>query len=80
MKKIHVTELNASLADCFQAGIVMFAAAGNRADSHPGISFPANNQHVIAVGATNENDGDAPIRLTGTDVFLIVEGANAEMS
>lgn len=55
------TDIDAALQDCFNAGIVMFAASGNYGGTGPGSSpdtifYPASNPNVIAVGATNEND------------------------
>lgn len=51
------TDIDVALQDCFNAGIVMFAASGNDAPLYPDvINYPASNPHVIAVGATNEND------------------------
>ena len=45
---------DAKLKDCFDAGIVIVACSGNYDEGV--IRYPAKNEHVIAVGATNEND------------------------
>jgi subtilisin family serine protease len=51
------TDIDDALQDCFDAGIVMFAASGNDAPQYPDVvCYPARNTHVNAVGATNEND------------------------
>lgn len=51
------TNIDVRLQACFNAGIVMVAAAGNYAILYPDtIFYPASNANVIAVGATNEND------------------------
>ena len=50
-------DIDVCLQACFNAGIVMFAAAGNYAGLYPDtVFYPASNPHVIAIGATNEND------------------------
>ena len=50
-------DIDDMLEDCYDEGIVLIAASGNSAVSDPDfISYPASNSHVIAVGATNEND------------------------
>ncbi|MBW2662248.1 MAG: S8 family serine peptidase [Deltaproteobacteria bacterium] len=57
-------DIDTCLQDCFDAGIVLVAASGNNATGEPDfIYYPASNANVIAVGATNENDG----RCTSTD-------------
>ena len=51
------SNIDVRLQDCFDAGIVLVAASGNDAPTHPdSIRYPASNPNVIAVGATNEND------------------------
>ena len=51
------SNINLSLQDCVNAGIVLVAASGNDAPTHPDqVNYPASNLNVIAVGATNEND------------------------
>ncbi len=50
-------DIDDMLEDCYKEGIVLVAASGNSAGSDPDIiAYPASNRHVIAVGATNEND------------------------
>jgi subtilisin family serine protease len=45
------------LKQCYDAGIVMFAAAGNWGGSCPDeIGYPASSKYVIAVGASNQKD------------------------
>jgi len=49
--------IDGELRNCYDAGIVMFAAAGNSAVGQPDkIAYPACSNYVIAVGASNEND------------------------
>lgn len=51
------SNIDLKLQECFNADIVMVAASGNYAGALPdNIVYPARNPHVIAVGATNEND------------------------
>ena len=51
------TNIDVRLQACFNDGIVLCAASGNRAVPNPDtINYPATNTNVMAVGATNEND------------------------
>lgn len=53
-------------------GIVCVAAAGNDNSSEP--AFPASYQHVISVGASNENDQKASFSNYGSTIALLAPG------
>ncbi len=52
--KIYNTAYNEPLTDCYNAGIVFVASAGN--DGGSDANYPGNYAHVICVGATDKNN------------------------
>lgn len=61
-----------AFANAWEAGVMIFAAAGNRGDSTA--FFPASYPEVISVGATTE--GNSPWRFTqkNSDIELVAPG------
>lgn len=63
----------------YNAGIILVAAAGNEGDGDPNTtetSYPAAFDSVIAVGATDKNDGVADFSNTGPYLELTAPGVN----
>jgi hypothetical protein len=56
------------------ADIVMVAAAGNEAGG--GVTFPANDPRVIAVGATTSTDAVASYSSLGVEIDLVAPGGS----
>ena len=69
--------LNDAVQDAWNAGLVIVAAAGNNGTTE--LFYPAAFDHVISVGAFNENHGRASFSNYGTWVDISAPG-NAIMS
>jgi len=52
-------------------GIPVVCASGN---NNTGVSYPANNANVIAVGSTNQNDQKSSFSNFGTELFISAPG------
>lgn len=60
--------------DAFNAGVVLFAAAGNEGNST--IQYPAGYNNVIGVGATDNNDQIADFSTYNSSVDISAPGAD----
>lgn len=60
----------------YNKGCVLVAAAGNEGDQGNEINYPANFNHVIAVGATNGNDAKAGFSQYGSWIDVMAPGGN----
>lgn len=61
----------------YEKGVVIVAAAGNSGRTHnPGVGYPGACDHVIAVSASNENDGLADFSSRGPQVDIAAPGTN----
>ena len=59
-----------------ERGVVMVAAAGNDGPCTDCVGFPARDERVIAVSATDENDDLADFSSTGPEVELAAPGVD----
>jgi len=63
------------LKECYDDGMVLVAAAGNTLNPNDmGVLFPATDMHVIAVGATDENDERLFYSRTGNELSVVAPG------
>jgi subtilisin family serine protease len=58
------------------AGILIFAAAGNSYDGTDGLSYPAGYPSVVSVGAVDSNNVIADFSQRGADLKLVAPGVN----
>ena len=70
--------LNDAIDYAVGKGVVIVASAGNAGPCTTCVSFPANDPDVIAVSATNRNDGFAGFSSQGNAVDLTAPGAAVE--
>jgi subtilisin family serine protease len=68
-------DLQDALLQAMRNGCLVVAAAGNNADSGSPTTYPAADPHVLAVGATNQNDAVAAFSTTGSWVDLAAPGS-----
>jgi type VII secretion-associated serine protease mycosin len=66
-------ELQRAVQEAIAAGVVVVAAVGNRPNELV-VSFPAQYDGVIAVGATDKNGNRAEISVTGDKLTLLAPG------
>jgi subtilisin family serine protease len=64
------------IRDLLAAGIVVVAAMGNEYEEGNPTSYPAGQDGVIAVGATDEADRRANFSCTGKHIALVAPGVN----
>ncbi|MBP7496775.1 MAG: S8 family serine peptidase [Bacteroidales bacterium] len=62
------------MTDCYNAGIVMIAAAGNDGEGDNKTHYPAAYANVIAVGSTNEDDKRSAFSQYGTWLDISAPG------
>jgi hypothetical protein len=67
-------KLNAAVAACIKAGIVVVAAMGDHKDPEDVVSYPAAVPGVIAVGATDRHDRRLATSPTGNDIWIAAPG------
>jgi subtilisin family serine protease len=74
------TDPDASLQDVLLSamhnGCLIVAAAGNNGEEGSPTTYPASWPHVVAVAATDENDGVTPFSTTGPWVDVAAPGKN----
>jgi len=73
--------LPTAMANAATAGVILVAAAGNYSNSSSGgpVQSPANCEHVIPVGATDENDNVASFSARGSSLAahgVVAPGVN----
>ena len=66
--------LENAILDVVRSGCLLVAAAGNDGDSGNPIKYPAAWPHVLAIGATDENDAVEPFSETGSWIDLVAPG------
>jgi hypothetical protein len=69
-------DLQDALLRAMRNGCLIVAAAGNNADSGSPTTYPASYPHVLAVGATDENDAVAPFSTVGPWVDVAAPGTD----
>ncbi len=70
----HSLTMERAVADAYEAGVLLVASAGNSGSES--VSFPAAYSNVIAVSATNNNDGFASFSSFGSEVELTAPGVS----
>ena len=63
-----------SIVDAVNSGVIVIAAAGNESTSSP--SYPAANEGVISVAATNTNNGQADFSNFGPTIDVAAPGVD----
>lgn len=66
--------LQDALLGAMRSGCLIVAAAGNNGDEGSPVSYPASWPHVLAVGATDQNDASASFSTVGRWVDLAAPG------
>jgi subtilisin family serine protease len=66
--------LQTAVANAYNAGLVLVAAAGN--DGNSNINYPAGYAQVISVAATDANDAHASFSNTNSDVEVAAPGVS----
>lgn len=77
----NYTAMQTAVAEAWDHGILLVAAAGNNDDPVPGIRYPAKYGDVIAVTGTDEDDGFAEAySIAACDFRFSNSGTQAELS